>query len=68
MIEIRPFSTLGAADHGWLDARHHFSFANYWNPKRVSFGTLRVIAARGCTRTRVNSGESNLIDKRFQSR
>ena len=29
MIEIRPFKGLGHADHGWLDARHHFSFADY---------------------------------------
>jgi len=42
MIEVRPFSTLGAADHGWLDAKHHFSFANYRDPKRVHWGALRV--------------------------
>ena len=29
MIDIRKFETLGHANHGWLDARHHFSFANY---------------------------------------
>jgi len=38
-----PYSQLGQANHGWLDARHHFSFARYWNPERVHFGTLRVI-------------------------
>ncbi|HVR91958.1 MAG TPA: pirin family protein [Novosphingobium sp.] len=42
MIELRPFATLGAADHGWLDARHHFSFADYYDPARTSFGPLRV--------------------------
>ena len=42
MIELRPFHTLGAADHGWLDARHHFSFANYHDPARVHWGALRV--------------------------
>ena len=29
MIERRPFDRLGHADHGWLNARHHFSFADY---------------------------------------
>lgn len=42
MIERRPFNTLGAANHGWLDARHHFSFANYHDPARMSWGALRV--------------------------
>lgn len=42
MIELRPFSTLGAADHGWLDARHHFSFAGYHDPARTNWGQLRV--------------------------
>ena len=42
MIEVRPFNTLGAADHGWLNAKHHFSFASYYDPKRMSHGSLRV--------------------------
>jgi len=42
MIDVRPFNTLGHADHGWLNARHHFSFANYHDPKRVQWGALRV--------------------------
>ena len=42
MIELRPFATLGAANHGWLDARHHFSFASYHDPARVHWGALRV--------------------------
>lgn len=42
MIELRPFATLGAANHGWLDARHHFSFAGYQDPDRTVWGRLRV--------------------------
>lgn len=42
MIELRPFSSLGAADHGWLDAHHHFSFADYRDPARTNWGQLRV--------------------------
>ena len=42
MIEHRPFESLGAANHGWLDAHHHFSFAGYHDPARVNWGALRV--------------------------
>jgi quercetin 2,3-dioxygenase len=42
MIEVRPFATLGGEDHGWLNAKHHFSFANYHDPARTSWGNLRV--------------------------
>ena len=42
MIEVRPFAALGSADHGWLDARHHFSFAGYHDPARMRWGSLRV--------------------------
>jgi hypothetical protein len=42
MIELRPFSSLGGENHGWLDAKHHFSFANYHDPDRVNWGSLRV--------------------------
>ena len=42
MIEHRPFDTLGHADHGWLDARHHFSFADYHDRNRMGWGRLRV--------------------------
>lgn len=42
MIELRPFATLGAANHGWLDAHHHFSFASYQDPARTQWGALRV--------------------------
>jgi quercetin 2,3-dioxygenase len=42
MIEVRPFASLGGADHGWLNAHHHFSFAEYSDPKRMNWGKLRV--------------------------
>ena len=42
MIEVRPFDTLGTADHGWLRVKHHFSFAHYFDPARVNHGSLRV--------------------------
>jgi quercetin 2,3-dioxygenase len=42
MIDLRPFATLGAANHGWLDAHHHFSFANYYDPARMGWGSIRV--------------------------
>jgi len=42
MIELRPYTHLGRANHGWLDARHHFSFAGYHDPKRMHWGHLRV--------------------------
>ena len=42
MIEIRDFNSLGGANHGWLDAKHHFSFARYYDPKRMGWGALRV--------------------------
>ena len=43
MIKIYPYQELGHADHGWLNARHHFSFASYQNPNRTGFGKLKVI-------------------------
>lgn len=43
MIKIYPYEKLGHHEFGWLDARYHFSFANYHNPERMGFGTLRVI-------------------------
>jgi redox-sensitive bicupin YhaK (pirin superfamily) len=42
MIELRPFASLGGENHGWLDAKHHFSFAGYHDPARVNWGALRV--------------------------
>jgi redox-sensitive bicupin YhaK (pirin superfamily) len=43
MYDVIRSDTRGAADHGWLKARHTFSFAEYHDPERVHFGTLRVI-------------------------
>jgi hypothetical protein len=42
MIELRSFNSLGGENHGWLDAKHHFSFANYHDPARLHWGSLRV--------------------------
>jgi quercetin 2,3-dioxygenase len=42
MIDRRPFERLGGADHGWLDAKHHFSFASYHDPRNMGWGPIRV--------------------------
>ena len=42
MIDIRPFEGLAHRDHGWLDTRFHFSFADYHDPERMGWGKLRV--------------------------
>ena len=42
MIELRERDKLGGGNHGWLDSRHHFSFADYHDPKRMNWGALRV--------------------------
>jgi redox-sensitive bicupin YhaK (pirin superfamily) len=42
MIDRRRFESLGGANHGWLDAKHHFSFAEYYDPQRMGWGALRV--------------------------
>jgi redox-sensitive bicupin YhaK (pirin superfamily) len=42
MIERRPFNELAGADHGWLKARHHFSFAEHVDPARMGWGALRI--------------------------
>ena len=42
MIDRRPFEKLGGADHGWLKAKHHFSFASYYDPSNMNWGALRV--------------------------
>ena len=42
MIERRPFENLGGAGYDWLKTKHHFSFADYFDPQRMGWGALRV--------------------------
>lgn len=43
MFQVVPGDSRGQADHGWLKAKHTFSFADYYNPEMMGFGPLRVI-------------------------
>ncbi len=43
VFEIIPSESRGSANLGWLDTRHSFSFADYHDPGRMGFGSLRVI-------------------------
>lgn len=43
MLSIRRSEDRGGADHGWLKAKHSFSFGDYFDPENMGFRTLRVI-------------------------
>lgn len=40
---FHPADKRGHANHGWLNAKHSFSFANYYDPGKIHFGALRVL-------------------------
>ena len=42
-LEYNAAASRGFANHGWLQANHSFSFANFYNPEKMNFGTLRVL-------------------------
>ncbi len=43
MLKFKPSDSRGSADHGWLHAKHSFSFAEYFDPENMGFRSLRVI-------------------------
>jgi redox-sensitive bicupin YhaK (pirin superfamily) len=51
VIERKPFNELGGEDHGWLKARHHFSFADYHDPTRMGWLTAGLERRRDAPHT-----------------
>jgi len=43
VIKVRRKAEHGNINHGWLDTYHHFSFANFFDPKKMGYGPLRVL-------------------------
>ena len=43
MIKLNKYKDFGKANHGWLNTSFHFSFANYYNPNKTNFGSIRVL-------------------------
>ena len=43
MLKKIESKDMGSSNHGWLKSKFHFSFADYYNPKNINFGVLRVI-------------------------
>lgn len=58
MIEVRSLDSLGGADHGWMLARHHFSYRGYYDPLRMGWGKLRVLNEK---RLRANAKTPRLL-------
>ena len=43
MIKLNKYKDFGKANHGWLNTSFHFSFADYYNPERMRYGSIRVL-------------------------
>lgn len=61
MIKLRYSEERGHVDHGWLDTRHSFSFADYYDPQQMGFRSLRVI-----NQDQVTAGDGAAISELLQ--